>query len=108
MIAPKHLRRTGTVVMVTGVIAAVAIYVAQSFSSDREGAYSPTKRDLYEIEKMGGKATVLGVEFNSWFGGLWHGRRLAYTVGFLSVAGYVACLWLADFFTDPPPPDGGS
>lgn len=102
----KHLRWIGKILLAAGLAAAVMIYVAQPFVHDGGGQYSPTKRDLYQIEKIGGKSTVLGVELNSWFSSLWHGRRLAYTVAFLSIAGFVACLWLADFLTDSPSPDG--
>ena len=105
MATPRQLRGIGKIILAVGLAAAIIIYVAQPFVHDGGGEYSPTKRDLYEIEKIGGKSTVLGVEFNSWFSSLWHGRRLAYTVAFLSIAGFVACLWLADFLTDSPAPD---
>jgi hypothetical protein len=102
---PTLVRRIGKTILAAGLVAAVLIYVTQGVGHG-PGGYSPTKRDLYEIEQIGGKSTVLGVEFNSWFSSLWHGRRLAYTVGVLSVADFLVCLWLTDFFTDPPSPKG--
>ena len=103
MATPRQLRWIGKIILAVGLVAAIIIYVAQPFGN-RE--YSLTTRDLYEIEKIGGKSTVLGVEFNSWFSSLWHGRTLAYTMAFLAVASFLACLWLADFLTEPPSPDG--
>jgi len=62
--------------------------------------------DEYEVERLGGKATVYAVRLNHWLGGLWHGRPLAYTVAGLSTAAAAACWWIADGIADhaPPPP----
>jgi hypothetical protein len=49
-------------------------------------AIAPTdsKQYMRDLERFGGKATVLFVELEEWFGGLWHGRSLAVTVAWLS------------------------
>jgi hypothetical protein len=47
-------------------------------------APSDTKEYMRDLERFGGKATVLFVELEDWFGGLWHGRSLAVTVAWLS------------------------
>jgi len=92
----KYLRLTGIIMFVVGLFVAGLIYRAAAFGNANEDASLP-KRDVYQIEKLGGKEYVLGVEMNAWFTGLWHGRRLAYTVLFLSGAGCIGCFLLADF-----------
>ena len=59
---------------------------------------SQTKPYTRTLELYGGKASVLFDEFDRWFAGLWHGRRLALTVACLSTAValvlYLFALWL--------------
>jgi len=90
----KHLRTAGLILFAAGFVAALAIYRGQP--AENEGDLL-SKRDIYQIEKLGGKEYVFGVEMNAWFTGVWHGRRLAYTVIFLSGAGCIGCFLLADF-----------
>jgi len=45
-----------------------------------------SKRTLRELESIGGKSAVLANEIEEWFTGLWHGRGLAYTLAFLTLA----------------------
>jgi hypothetical protein len=54
-----------------------------------------SKRYNRDLERIGGKSAVLGVEFMDWFRGLWHGRRLAYTLASLSAGGFLVCFYLA-------------
>lgn len=94
MRSSKHLRLAGLILFAAGLVAAGLIYRAQPAKDDM-GPFS--KRDVYQIEKLGGKEYVFGVEMNAWFNGLWHGRRLAYTMVVLSAAGCIGCFVLADF-----------
>jgi len=54
-------------------------------------------RRAYErsIELFGGKAMIPMVRFNQWLGSLWHGERLAFTMGVLSIVVALACFWVA-------------
>ena len=90
------LRPAGIILFAAGFVAAVLIHRAQPAENENE-INSLSKRDVYQIEKLGGKEFVFGVQMTAWFSGLWHGRRLAYTVIFLSAAGSIGCLLLADF-----------
>ena len=45
-----------------------------------------SKRYVRELERFGGKASVIFDEFGRWFAGLWQGSNLALTVAFLSIA----------------------
>ena len=64
-----------------------------------------TNRDVLELEKMGGKSAVVAADFEEWFASIWHGRRLAYTVAVLSIAGCAGCYALADFIEFSPSDD---
>ena len=72
-------------VLCVGLAVALVIYVnAAPPPDDAEEWPAKSKQYLREMELYGGKANVLANEAREWFDGLWHGRRLAFTVGLLS------------------------
>jgi hypothetical protein len=107
MTAAKRFRTIGMVILISGLVAAIVIFGCARPSDDSEllSGERYTKRDLLELEKMGGQSYVLFTGFNDWFVSLWHGRRLAYTIGVLSIAGFVSCRWFADLIEDEPASD---
>jgi hypothetical protein len=44
-----------------------------------------SKMYVRELQRFGGKATVLIDELNRWFAGLWQGKSLAITVAWISI-----------------------
>ncbi len=44
-----------------------------------------SKQYLRQMEVYGGRANVLATQAREWFGGLWHGKRLAGTIAVLSL-----------------------
>ena len=80
------------VVMLVGLGAAAAVYLAAGDMPegvpdfDIEGS----RRSLRDLELYGGKANVLVAEFMAWFGGLWHGQSLAYTIASITVV--ISCV----------------
>jgi len=52
-----------------------------------------------------GKSVELAAEFQDWFGSLWHGKKLAHTLVFLSIGSSLACFFIAYVLSRPPPPD---
>lgn len=102
--SPIHRRfdLAGTLILVVGLVIAVVIYATASDESSAvpSQALANTKRYGYELERIGGKAAVLAVEFNQWFESLWHGRQLASTVALLSLALALGCFWIAHVLTD--------
>lgn len=80
-------------IMAAGLVAASFVYRAHSSDPDDD---SLTKRDLYQLEKLGGKQNVISVELDSWLTGLWHGRRLAYTIVVISAIACVGSFLAAD------------
>lgn len=91
------------VIMLVGLGAAAVVYlvagdVPESVPDfDIEGS----RKSLRDLELYGGKANVLVAEFMAWFGGLWHGQYLAYTMASITVViscvlFYIAHHWPSD------------
>ena len=107
MIVAKRIRISAVVLLLAGLLVAVII-VCTARPKERlgiPGVDVPTKRDILELEKMGGKSYILSNDINEWFASLWHGRGLAYTIGVLSLTGFVGCRWFADLIEHTPSSD---
>ena len=83
----RRLRFVGAVILVLGLASAMWIYLAAAPATGDALGYNPeeSKQYLRTMELYGGKANVLAAELRQWFEGLWHGRRLAYTVACATV-----------------------
>ena len=96
---PLHERifYAGVVILVAGLIGAALIYwlTADSAVKKTEIEFANPRAYEYQIERLGGKATVYVVRFNEWFTGLWQGRQLAFTVAVLAVVIALICFWLS-------------
>jgi hypothetical protein len=103
----KRFRLIGVLILVAGLLAAAVIdrRAAPGDESSDAILVGNTKRYEYEMERIGGKSNVVATEIREWFGSLWHGRRLAHTLVFLSIGGSLACFLMAHLLTYPPPPD---
>jgi hypothetical protein len=104
-------------ILVVGWAAAAFVYVwtpgeagdqADSYVVEGGTAYAvrlaDSKGDERQIERMTGKAGVLGAEFSDWFAGLWQGRRLASTLAVLATGAALVCLFLSYFEIFPSAP----
>ena len=60
-----------------------------------------SKRYIRDVQRFGGKAGVLFDEFDRWFAGLWRGRSLAVTMGWIAVFLSVGLFLLG--WTQPSP-----
>ena len=68
-------------IVAAGFSGALAIYLtAAEAASDPFAEFEKSKKFAYELERMGGKAALVANDLNKWFGGLWQGETLAYTV----------------------------
>ena len=107
--SPFHSRfdLAGTLILVVGLVIAVVIYVtaADDSSAAVSQELANTKRYGYELERIGGKAAVLAAKFNQWFESLWHGKQLAFTVAFFSIAVALGCFLIAHVLSDDLPHD---
>ena len=94
---PPHKRifMAGVAIAVAGLLSAALVY---AFSADTAPTIELGDRraNEFQIERIGGKATVYVVRFNEWLGSLWHGRQLAFTIGIISIVIALVCFWIAD------------
>jgi len=95
----------GVGILLIGLTAGLLIYI---FTPDDEGMdytrqIASGRMYQHNIAVMGGKFAVYVDQFNLWFGGLWHGRPLAYTVAVLAVAISLVCFCLAWIVSQPLP-----
>jgi len=102
----SRLRRVGAGILIVGLVSAALVYRAAPPGGGTPDplASGYSKRDLADMENIGGKSVVFAVELNEGFDSLWHGRRLACTLGFISVGSSLACFFLARRLDGPPPP----
>lgn len=103
----RRLRIAGTLVLVLGLAAAGLVFLrtAAPDNGDIPG-YVPaedTKVYAMQMERIGGQANVMAYQVTVWFENLWRGRELAYTLAVLSVLAAIACFYLADLLSEPPP-----
>ena len=101
------MQRIAAGILIIG-LSASAIVLAMTPAEDDEnaaGIVMPTVRSSKkyrgDLERIGGKAAVAAAEFNDWFDGLWHGRRLAGTLAVLSIGASLLCFLASRI----PPPD---
>ena len=68
--------------------------------------YEPeeTKQYLRTLQLYGGTANVLATELRQWFASIWHGQRLAFTVGFITLVTAFTC-WFFSYALEDSPSD---
>ena len=97
-------RRIAAAILAAGLLLSIAIYWTAAPPPGNPLGYDPedTKQYLRQMQTYGGNANVLASEIRLWFDSLWHGRRLGFTVAFLTLLS-AAVYWL---YTRPPLDDG--
>jgi hypothetical protein len=113
-----RLYLAGWIVLAAGLLGGIWIYVAAAEPAPDDaigydvtggGAFAirpeDSKRYEYDMERFGGKASILAVEIRQAFAHLWQGRRRAFAVATLAVVTALACFFLADALPELPPFD---
>ena len=102
----RLLRLAAAITAIVGFTSAIWIYLRAAAPPGNPLGYEPedSKQYLRDLERYGGKANVLATEITAWFNGLWHGRRLAFTVACITVL--VAGAFLLASIPLPPDLDG--
>jgi len=92
-----RLHLIAVVVLLAGLGSATLIYVTAQEGQDNALDYEmagghvytvvpeDSKKYMHDLELYGGKANVLANDFLHWFSGLWQGKSLAFTVGFIAI-----------------------
>ena len=88
----------GAIILAAGWITGAVIFVTAG--GDEPGgdlAYGVgwERKYAFQLERMGGKAAVMGDELSQWFSSLWSGRRLGFTVAILFTVAACLCFLIA-------------
>lgn len=85
--SPARINRISLALLATGFAAALVIGVAAAPREPDAWRDDPLnqKRNRRQLVMIGGQANQLSADFIEWFGGLWEGTNLAYTVAALTV-----------------------
>lgn len=80
------------IILLLGSSIAAVIYAAAENGSKNMLVYQLENSKMYRhnLEVFGGKYSVIVDEFLRWFDGLWHGKSLAYTVIWITLAVFLA------------------
>ena len=69
------------IILLIGFGTAVTVYLTATETPDNPFAeYEQSKRFAHEVQRMGGKMAIVANDASAWFGALWHGWQLAYTI----------------------------
>lgn len=76
------------IVLLAGLSAAVLIYLKAETPADSVliHEFENSKMYRHDLELYGGKLNVLADEFRRWFVGLWQGKKLAFTMAYITLA----------------------
>jgi ABC-type nitrate/sulfonate/bicarbonate transport system permease component len=86
---PLLVQRAGIAIAALGLAASAAVH----FTAAADDATDPVEhqREMREVARLGGTATVRTVEFDQWLDSLWHGQGLAVTLAVLGLVVGGAC-----------------
>ncbi len=98
MPTPRFVQRLGLAVIAIGLVAGAAAYVTASADPDTDQVAQ--QREMRELARLGGTATVQTVKFNLWLGSLWHGERLAGTLALLGLVVGGACWKIGELMAE--------
>jgi len=93
----KPLHVVSAAVLVAGLSAAATIYMLAPDDDENMSMYQITASKQYngQLQRFGGKASVLFDEIQQWFAARWQGKQLGVTIGWISV-GAALVLYFAD------------
>jgi hypothetical protein len=112
----RRLYAACVLVLLAGLGGAGWIYRTADDGPDLSGAYqiivvngvpqtiAPNESKAYmrDLQRYGGKMAVIFDDIGRWWNGLWHGRSLALTVGFIAVLVALGLYFLALALPDDP------
>jgi hypothetical protein len=100
MPANRIVRCLGLAIIALGLVAAVAVYWSAGADSDIDQV--ARQREMRELQRLGGAATVQTVKFDQWLDSLWHGERLAGTLAVLGLIAGGACWRIGGLMGEDP------
>jgi hypothetical protein len=100
MTASRLVRRTGLALAAAGLVAGAIVYVSASSGADADPVAQA--REMRELERLGGTASVQTVKFDQWMASLWHGQRLGLTLALLGLVVGGACWHVGGLMDEEP------
>jgi hypothetical protein len=100
----NRLHLAALVILAVGLVAALAVYIAAAPSGPDASNYQivngqaypvDSSREMQQLERLGGKASVQTFKFQHWFASLWQGQQLAYTLAVVSALLALLCWHIA-------------
>ena len=85
----RLVQRTGLALVVAGLVGGAAVY--GTAGSDADVDAMARQREMREVDRLGGTATVQTVKFNGWLASLFHGQALGLTLAVLGLVVGGAC-----------------
>jgi hypothetical protein len=85
----RLVQRLGLAVAAVGLVAGLVVY--ETAGADTDVDLVAQQREMRQVARLGGTATVQAVKFNGWLASLWQGRRLAFTLAVLGLVVGGAC-----------------
>jgi hypothetical protein len=107
----NRLHLAALVILAVGLLAALAVFLGAAGDGADAGNYQivngqayavDSSREMQQLERLGGKASVQTFKFQQWFGSLWQGRQLGYTLAVASLALALLCWHLAGLVDETP------
>jgi len=83
-------------VLIAGMVCTAFIFISAANNDIPDLDLENSKAYQFQLEKIGGKSAVFGVQLTHWFSSLWHGKPLAYTVAVLSIIAAIILCWLGN------------
>ena len=99
-ISSRLVQRIGLTFAAAGLVAGAIVYVNASSAADADPVAQ--QREMRELARLGGTASVQTVKFDQWMASLWHGQRLAFTLALLGLALGGACWHVGGLMDEEP------
>lgn len=102
MSVPTHrrVRLAGLAILVVGWIAAAIVYATAGDATGDGLDDRAHQREMQQLERLGGQASVQTAQLDQWLSSLWEGRRLAGTLAVLSLLAAAGCAWIAGLMAE--------
>jgi len=97
----RLVRRASLVIAAIGLVLAVVAWVHAG--PDQEVDAVEHQREMQQLERLGGTASVRTADLDAWLSSLWHGRRLAATLAALGLVFGGLCWRLGGLMSEETP-----